>query len=187
MVGMLARAFEPDPVSRYLFPLAFRRSRGLRAFFRCQLRSDLLAFGGVYTTDEHAGMAAWAPPGKPMASGVRGILSVLPVVPYVLGAATPRALKFLARMEAVHARDPHWYLATLGTEPALQGRGIGGALLAPVLARCDREGMPAQLESSNPRNVPFYRRQGFEVIDEFQVASGAPVLAVMRREPRGPA
>jgi len=45
--------------------------------------------------------------------------------------------------EARHPHDPsHWYLFILGTEPAAQGRGLGSALLARVLARVDAERMP---------------------------------------------
>jgi ribosomal protein S18 acetylase RimI-like enzyme len=30
-----------------------------------------------------------------------------------------------------HPSEPHWYLAFVGTEPAMQSRGIGRALLTP--------------------------------------------------------
>jgi ribosomal protein S18 acetylase RimI-like enzyme len=70
----------------------------------------------------------------------------------------------------------------LGTDPAQQKQGIGSALLAPMLARCDAERLPAYLESSKPTNVPFYQRHGFEVVQEIDVA-GVPVTT-MRRPPR---
>jgi GNAT superfamily N-acetyltransferase len=189
LVAMLCRAFADDPIVSFLFPgdsslATWRRHGGLAAFFRTQLRGDLLGFGGVHTTDDHAGVAAWAPPGKPFATGLAGIVSVLPVLPYVLGGNTLRALRFLSVTEKVHGDEPHWYLATLGTEPARQSQGIGSALVAPVLERCDREGVPARLESSNPRNIPFYARQGFEVVDEVSLGPKSPVLTVMRRAPR---
>ncbi len=64
----------------------------------------------------------------------------------------------------MHPHEPHWYLATLGTAVEQQGKGVGGALLRPVLEHCDAEGLPCYLESSKERNVPFYRRHGFEVV-----------------------
>lgn len=182
----LARAFEDDPIACFLLPAARRRPSGLRAFFRAQIAGDLLPFGGVYTTDDHAGAAVWAPPGKPMTTGLRAIAGLVPVLPFVLGAGLPRALRFLAHMESIHPKEPHWYLATLGTDPPHQGKGVGSALLAPVLARCDREGTRAYLESSKERNLPFYRRHGFEVTGEFAVA-GSPTVWTMWRDPRPPA
>lgn len=54
----------------------------------------------------------------------------------------------------------------------------------PVLG-CNEEGLPAYLESSNPRNIAFYARHGFEVREEVECGKGAPVCTTMWREPRG--
>ena len=45
----------------------------------------------------------------------------------------------------LHPAYPHWYLETMGVEPAAQHKGIGGHLLEPV------------------RDVDFYKRHGFVV------------------------
>lgn len=184
VLAALARAFDDDPIARFLLPGARRRPAGLRAYFGVQI-DDLLPYGTVYTTEDHAGAAVWAPPGKPPVAGARALLSLLRVLPFVAGSGLPRALRFLSRMEAIHPREPHWYLATLGTDPPRQGRGIGSALLAPALGRCDHEGLRAYLESSKEQNLPFYRRHGFEVTGQFSVA-GSPPLWTMWRDPRPP-
>lgn len=177
---MLARAFDDDPVSTFLMPSPRRRPAGLKTFFRVQMTTDFLPFGGVFTTDDHAGAAIWAPPGKPMPAKLRELWAVLPVVPYVAGRNFGRSLKFLAQIEAIHPKEPHWYLATLGTDPSRQGQGVGSALLQPVLERCDLDGTRAYLESSKERNIPFYRRHGFEVTGEVKLAGGPPVWTMWR-------
>jgi ribosomal protein S18 acetylase RimI-like enzyme len=98
-------------------------------------------------------------------------------------AGSVAAVQLLTKMEKVHPKAPHWYLAVLGTDPSRQGRGVGSALVHEVVRRCDTEGIGAYLESSKDRNVPFYRRFGFEVTDEIRVA-GSPPLWTMWREPR---
>jgi GNAT superfamily N-acetyltransferase len=182
--SMLAVTFEDDPVANHIFPSARRRPAGLRTYFRLQIAGDYLPFGGVYTTEGLDGTAVWGPPGKPLLAGTRGLLHVIPVFPYVVGNLM-QTLRLLARIEALHPKEPHWYLATLGTRPDRQGHGVGSALMAPVLARCDAEGIPAYLESSKERNVPFYRRHGFEVQHEIRLPD-APVIWTMWREPRPP-
>lgn len=181
--AMLARAFDDDPISEYLLPSARRRPQGLCAFFGSQIRLDYLPHGEVYTTEDRAGAALWAPPGKPTLKGLRALAAVLPVAPYVVGATLIRSLRFLTRLEAIHPREPHWYLAVLGTDPARQGQGVGSALLQPVLTRCDAEGERAYLESSKEKNIPFYRRHGFEVTRELRL-DGSPPLWTMWRDPR---
>ena len=73
-------------------------------------------------------------------------------------------------------------LRMIGADPANQGEGHGGALMAYALARCDRDHAPAYLESSNPRNIPFYQRHGFEPLCEIQIGS-SPTLVPMLRPP----
>lgn len=185
LCAVLSRAFFDDPVAMHLIPDPRRRPAGLRAFFGIQMRSELLPFGGVFTTDDRAGAALWAPPGRPQAPLLRQLLFLLPVLPYVAGRHVARTLRGLGTIGAIHPKEPHWYLATLGTDPDRQGQGVGSALLGPVLARCDAEGTRAYLESSKERNLPFYRRHGFEVTGEVRLPGG-PVVWTMWREPHPP-
>ena len=62
--------------------------------------------------------------------------------------------------------------------------GFGQALMRSRLDRCDAEHAPAYLESSNPDNVPYYQRFGFEITGEIQVPDGGPSLIPMWRQPR---
>jgi predicted N-acetyltransferase YhbS len=52
------------------------------------------------------------------------------------------------------------------------------------LERCDAEHAPAFLESSNPVNVPYYERFGFEAIGELAIPRGGPVMTPMWRQAR---
>jgi GNAT superfamily N-acetyltransferase len=185
MAAQLARAFFDDPVIGHIFRNEGRRLAGLRAFFSTQMKADYLPFGGCYTNDEHTGAAIWAPPGKPYLTGLRSITTLLPVAPFVI-AHMKTTLQLLTLIEKEHPKEPHWYLATLGTEPAQQGRGVGSALMRPALTQCDREGYGAYLESSKERNVPFYRRHGFEVSQVLDLPGGGPQLWTMWRAPRPP-
>ena len=74
----------------------------------------------------------------------------------------------------MHPHEPHWYLASLGTAVDRQGKGVGRALMRPVLGALRRRGLPCYLESSKERNVPFYRRHGFEVVEEVPLPATGP-------------
>jgi len=182
---LLVRAFLDDPVASFVFPGGRRRRAGLRSFFRTQIRRQYLPHGHVYTTADRKGVAVWGPPDRPRRP-VRELMELLPTAPYLVGPHLVPALRLLGEVDSLHPKEPHWYLATLGTEPARQGTGVGSALLTEALGRVDEEGMPAYLESSKARNVPLYARYGFEVIDELHPRGGGPVMWRMWREPRIP-
>jgi MFS family permease len=64
---------------------------------------------------------------------------------------------YMTMLDSGSYRKPHWYLWLLGVDPDRQGQGVGSALLAPILARADAEGLPCALETLTERNVWFYR------------------------------
>jgi GNAT superfamily N-acetyltransferase len=184
VVEALARAFYDDPVLSWFFPDDSRRARQLEKFFalareRIWARHDL-----IYTTKAVAGAAVWLPPEEWRV----GLLEQLRLTPSLISAIglrdVPRALRGFNLMESRHPHEPHYYLPVVGVDPRWQGRGIGTALLRPMLERCDREGMPAYLEATSPRNRACYERNGFRVTDEFNFPNGPP-LALMWREPGG--
>jgi GNAT superfamily N-acetyltransferase len=87
-------------------------------------------------------------------------------------------------LERLHPPEPHWYLAFAGVDPARQGKGIGDALLQPVLAEADRAGLLCYLETPFPRTHAFYQRLGFKTSSTVRPFLGARPLDIMIREPR---
>jgi ribosomal protein S18 acetylase RimI-like enzyme len=87
-------------------------------------------------------------------------------------------------MEANLPRDldpSGWYLSILGVSARRRGAGIGGRLLAPVLADADAAAVPCFLETYNPLSVPFYRRLGFEISGtHVELVTGAAYWVMIR-------
>jgi GNAT superfamily N-acetyltransferase len=178
----LGAAFADDPVMSWLIRDAARRPEVLAGNFHLLLDEIWLQHEVTYTTPTAAGAAIWDPPGKWSVSIARQI-GLLPRALRVWGRSLPRALLTLARIERGHPTRSHYYLAVLGVEPESQGRGLGSALMFPILSRCDAERVPAYLEASSPRNRALYERHGFEVTKEFRVGAGAPPIWGMWRDP----
>ena len=179
----LGRAFDDDPVMAHLIPRDARRHAERLARFMLLGSKGAVAEGTVYTTAELSGGAVWRAPNR-WKVPTRQLLPDLPALVWALGRRLPVGMATLQTLERHHPTEPHWYLEILGTEPAEQGKGIGSALMAPVLERCDSEGLPAYLESSKERNVPYYERHGFRVTGELGLPKGGPPLWCMWREPR---
>jgi GNAT superfamily N-acetyltransferase len=182
LAATLADAFDGDPVWDWMVPPRARRGRLARVFGR--ILTYAVPRGRVFTTADRSAVAIWAPPGSwklPLPAVVRSA----PTMALAAGTRLPRLLGRLGEIERVHAAQPpdHWYLEFIGTASSARGRGVGAALMADALARFDQMGLPVYLESSNPRNLRFYRRHGFEVADELRFRSGPPQWTLWRHPP----
>lgn len=178
----MARAFYDDPVAgHWCLADESHRVRRLERGFELFLQRIYLAHDACYATEGIAGGAFWLPAGKWKLGGLEQLRLVARMA-RVHGRALPRILQVLSFLEARHPHMPHYYLAFVGVEPEWRGRGIGSALLRPVLERCDRERMPAYLEASSARNRALYERHGFEVVEEVRLPAGGPPMWLMWRE-----
>jgi ribosomal protein S18 acetylase RimI-like enzyme len=186
MAGALARAFFDDPVFTWVLHEDPRRLVILRRAFELFLRRVWLEHEETFTTPSVAGVAVWEPPGH-WKHGLGEQLRLLPAMLAAFGRRLPRVLRALAALESEHPAEPvaqaHFYLPFIGVDPQWQGHGLGGALLAPILERCDRERTPAFLEASTLRSKALYERNGFTVMEEFALGKGAPVQWRMWRLP----
>jgi GNAT superfamily N-acetyltransferase len=185
--AITAEAFYEDPVNRWIFG----SPKTLDAVFPLLARTHYLKHGQCFMFGD-AGAAMWLPWEAPSEISFLATIQIAwAAIATGSSGAIPRALDAGARMQAHHPREPHLYLFTLGTRKASRGKGMGKALLAPVLAECDRVGTAVYLENSNPSNEGFYRANGFESLGYFACgkdrgAEKAPLLQKMWRAPRPP-
>ena len=179
---MLARAFDDDPMFRFILPSDASRVRRLTTFFAGVARHVFTPIGASVRLPNHGGAALWLPPGIAQTRLVSSIL-VAPSIALGLGTGIARALPLFAEMERAHPLEPHFYLAVLGIDPPLQGKGLSRSLLAPTLARADVDRKLAYLETAKESNVAYYRRFGFDVTREVRLRD-TPPLWCMTRTPR---
>ncbi|OBJ47416.1 GNAT family N-acetyltransferase [Mycobacterium asiaticum] len=182
----LGRAFFDDPVSLWLLPDAAKRRAHLSRLFTTMTRHHHLGAGGVEVACDGPGIGAaalWDPP-KRWQESRRAQLAQTPTFLRVFGFRTAKARGLQELMKSKHPEEPHWYLAVIGSDPGVRGRGFGQVLMRSRLDRCDAEYCPAYLESSKPENVPYYERFGFQVTGEIVLPDGGPTLWPMWRDPR---
>ncbi|MBL1077054.1 GNAT family N-acetyltransferase [Nocardia sp. 2] len=184
---VLGLAFQDDPIATWLLPDDATRARRNGYMFATLTRHQFLRHGGVEVAVDDAGAmvgaAVWASPGTWHTSQLT-TLRCMPALVRAFRGNVMNAAKMSERMAEHHPREPHWYLAFIGTLPSARGKGYGQALLNSRLDRCDAEGVPAYLESSKPDNVPYYERFGFDKSGELDVTEGGPPLWPMWRTPR---
>ena len=184
---ILARAFDEDPMFRYLTPEAEKtRVNALKWFCKIGLRNCQI-YNHIYTTPgDLQGVAAWIPPGK-SEMNIWQVLSMLLFLPWKFGwQRLGRSLSLFSTLderESNEMSEPHWILSLLGVEPTYQGQGIGSLLLQPVFEQADKEGLPCYLVTFTEQAVNFYQKNGFVVLWQGELSGGSPCIWTMKREP----
>lgn len=181
----LAAAFAGDPLWTWMASPSADWTARAGAWFAAEAAIALAGHGEVLVDDDVRGAAIWSPPGRWKTGARESAALAIPSL-RLMRTRIRRGLRCVSYLEAHHpARPHHWYLALLGTDPAHQGAGVGSALITAVTDRCDRDGLPAYLESSKEQNVPYYARHGFEASDPLSPPPDGPPVWPMWREPRG--
>jgi ribosomal protein S18 acetylase RimI-like enzyme len=182
---MLSRAFERDPIMRFVFPEESERRTGLPALMGVGVHFGFL-FGEVFTTTPPVrGAAVWLPPGCSLSDERMAEAGFGDVVAEIGPEPAHRFGAIMAFMDTLHRKElegPHWYLMIAGVDPAFQRQGIGKALLNPVLDRARSGGLPCYLETARRENVDFYQAAGFRTVVEVDAPNGGPRIWTMRRD-----
>jgi len=178
IVDVITLAFATDPAARWMYPNSQQYLEYFPNFIRL--------FGGkafetetAYYINSFSAASLWLPPG--VSSDEDALVALFQNT--VSKDIQDDLFAVFEQMGEFHPREPHWYLPLIGVDPTRQNKGYGAMLMQHALAVCDRERMPAYLESSNPRNITLYQRHGFEILGTIQAGSSPPLFP-MRRKPR---
>ncbi len=182
VVRLLDAAFQDDPVSGWVFPgEEYRRATHPRLM--AEFTDIVLTVGRIDVTEDGAACALWmSVPAGADDQDDEGPARLREAVD-----PENERVESIGRLTArIHPTDrAHEYLWMIGTAPERQGEGLGTALMASVLDRCDREDRPAYLEASSARSRRLYERLGFELVGRPLDLPDGPRMWPMWREPRG--
>lgn len=186
----MSNAYQCDPLYTFVVPDADQRRRWLPILKRELLRNTL-RYGETYIAvgadNSVRGVLALTPPHcypHPWWTELRLFWNVLlrptPWCP-TLSTVWP-IRRYAAVFEEIHYPDPHWYVDTVGVDPAWQRQGVGKAFLQQTIDLAQRSNLPIWLETQTAANVGYYEGFGFRVTVQKQPAPGGPPTWGMLRE-----
>lgn len=186
VVDIWVDAFADDSYLRWIQPEDAQWPEFGRAWMRFVAEATFER-GHTYLSDNNDAAVAWIPPDlsllSPDAIGRgRSILAE-----FGGESRAQDAFEMIMQARTHDLPRPHWTLQYLGVRSAAQGTGRGAAVVAPTLARIDKEGRECGLVSTTSRNVSFYQRLGFIVAAEISGPDTTVTLRPMHRpaSPRG--
>jgi len=184
IVDIWVDAFTRDPYLRWMAPDDATWARFGPAWLGF-IADQCFERGHTYLARDGEVAVAWIPPDVTFATPDVFEAAYAVVAGIVGEARAGMSIETVTTARAYALTESHWTLQYFGVRSSAQGRGIGALAVAPILEVCDAEEVPCGLISTNPRNVPFYERQGFGVIAEVPTPDAGAVLRPMRRLPTG--
>jgi GNAT superfamily N-acetyltransferase len=179
VTAAVAAAFARDPAWNFLFGDDYDRLAPLFAGALFDLR---VGSGDVWVTEDVSAASFWEPPGRQREP------APVPVWDAYRAAVGEKVWQRLADYEGAvdtaRPTTPYWYLGVLATRPDRQRQGLASAVMAPILARADSDGIECCLETSTESNRAFYERRGFTVVTAVHITAGPPTWW-LRRLPQG--
>ena len=178
VIDVLTLGFAADPVMRWLYPEPHRYLKHFPETLRLIGRAAFDDKTALSTSDGRAAALWLSPRASPDSNSVltffRAVLS---------DKVLEDVYKIYEIMDEFQPDEPGWHLVFVATDPPSRGKGHGSALVDYMLPRCDAEQKVAYLENTNPANIAFYQRHGFEVLGEVRTGK-APPFFPMQRKPR---
>lgn len=176
VIDALRLAFVADPATRWVWPDPQKYLSHFSSFAKA-FGGKAFAYGCAHYVGNYSGAALWLPPD--VHPDVDQLIALLQ------SSGSDEANKdgpgVFEKMSSYHPNEPHWYLPLLGVDPLHHGKGLGSALMQHAIVTCDLDKISAYLESSNPKNVPFYERHGFELLGTIQVNTSPPIFPMLRK------
>jgi ribosomal protein S18 acetylase RimI-like enzyme len=81
-----------------------------------------------------------------------------------------KALVRESKIKQLQPKTTMYYLWFIGVDPEYQNEGIGSILLDEVIKDSKYKQRPIYLETSTLKNLPWYKKYGFQIYNELELA-----------------
>jgi len=127
-------------------------------------------YGEVYLSDDNKACALVLYPDRKK-STFKSVLEDIKLLFNCIGLSNiGKAMKREAAIKKIQPDTPMYYLWFIGVDPDSQGIGIGTQLMNEVIEDSQVQSRPIYLETSTQRNLPWYKKFGFDVYSDLDLS-----------------
>lgn len=169
VVDILTKSFDTNQSVNYILKQDNHRVKRVSALMEYSFDVCYL-FGDVFLSDDKKGCALITYPDKKKTT----LKSILLDAKLILSAVGIKNIKKTLAREAMinkmHPKEPIYYLWFIGVDPEYQNEGIGSILLDDIIEDSEYKQRPIYLETSTLKNLPWYKKFGFEIYHELDLS-----------------
>ncbi len=169
VVEILTKSFEANQSVNYIVKQDGKRLMRIRALMDYSYEI-CYSFGDVFISADKKACALVTYPDKKKTT----LQSVLLDVKLILSCVGIRNIKKTLAREAIiskiQPKELKYYLWFIGVDPEYQNQGIGSDFLKEIIKDSEDKERPIYLETSTIKNLPWYKKFGFNIYYELDLS-----------------
>lgn len=169
IVDILTKSFETNQSVNYIVKQDSKRLSRIKSLMDYSFEV-CYSFGDVFLSNDNKACALVLYPDKKKTT----IKSVLLDAKLILSCVGLENIKKTLAREAIikkiQPKEQMYYLWFIGVDPANQNTGIGSELLKELIEDSKLQERPIFLETSTLKNLPWYKKFGFNVYHEAELS-----------------
>ena len=178
VVDILAQSFEENGSVNYVVKQGDKRRERIRSLMNYSF-NVCDKFGDIWLSYDEKACALVLYPDKKHYT-VQSVWWDVNLALSVIGLSrVGKVLKRETKIKAFHPEKPFTYLWYIGVLPKAQHGGVGTQMLEDIIHESWVQQRPVYLETSMERNLPWYRKLGFEI---YQTIESGYTLYMLKKE-----
>lgn len=165
IVDILSKSFDANQSVNYIVKQDEKRLKRVRALMGYSFEVCYL-FGDVFMSNDKKACALVLYPDKKKIS-IKAILLDVKLILSCVGVENiQKTLVRESLIKKTQPKDLMYYLWFIGVAPECQNTGIGSVLLDELIEDSSLKKRPIYLETSTLKNLPWYKKFGFDIYHE---------------------
>lgn len=169
VVDILTKSFDTNRSVNYIVKQDSKRVKRVSALMDYSFQV-CYAFGDVFLSEDKKACALVTYPDKKRTT-LKSILLDVKLITSAVGLKNiKKTLVREAKIKKLQPKEKKYYLWFIGVDPVYQNEGIGSDLLNDLIQDSIQKNRPIYLETSTLKNLPWYKKFGFQIYYELDLS-----------------
>ncbi|WP_207428901.1 N-acetyltransferase [Pedobacter sp. SYSU D00535] len=169
VIDILTKSFDTNQSVNYIVKQDKHREKRVEALMDYSFEV-CYSFGEVFLSENKKACALILYPDKKK-TNLKSILLDIKLILHSVGISNvQKALSRESKIKKLQPKEPMYYIWFIGVDPEYQNSGIGSSLLQEVIADSSQKKRPLYLETSTLKNIPWYKKFGFDIYNELDLS-----------------